>query len=200
MNPTPTCSANPNVRRELAEISLALRSTIRELVSGSKPWPLYLWGPAGTGKTSAALVMLDHCGPRRRDELSPETPDRLANWVHGYAEVRTFNGLKIGCNEGRIHWPGGGAASWDGLLAAVARAPLFVFDEIGVGSQAKDFALDTLLEVLERRAGDPVRPFVVTGNIKPSDLASVYDDRVSSRILAGTAFQLNGLDRRTGRR
>jgi DNA replication protein DnaC len=90
--------------------------------------------------------------------------------------------------------------SWDQLLAKLARLPLVVFEEIGVGREASDFRLDVLLEVLDQRANSPVRPFVVTSNLTPSQVEKVYDDRVSSRILAGTVFHLAGGDRRLARK
>lgn len=180
-------------------MSPEVRTIFRDLLTGVAPWPLYLFGPAGTGKTSAAMVLLDHCGPVPRDDLEADTPARLRNWLAGYADVRALPGLKLDCDRGRLHWAGGGPASWDKLLAAAGRVPLFVLDEIAVGGEHGDFRLDTLLEVVDVRAGDPVRPFVVTGNARPADLPRLYDDRVADRVLAGTVLKVDGASRRTGR-
>jgi len=179
----------------------ALRDTFRALVSGRAPWPLYLWGPAGTGKTSAALVLLDHCGPTPPGgEWSADVRD----WLAGFVEVRHLPRLKIGADQGRLSWSrdgNSGNVTWAVLARELRRAPVAVFDEIGVGREASDFRLDTLIEVLNLRADDPVRPFVVTSNLKPSEVKRVvYDDRVASRILAGTVFHLDGPDRRQPRR
>jgi predicted ATPase len=189
--------ASSRTRRELAEVPQALRDVFRGLVSGQLPWPLYLWGPAGTGKTSAALVLLDHCGPA---DSPGSWADDVRDWMVGYVEVRHLPRVKIGADQGRFQWSRGGNAgdvSWPMLRRALSASPLVVFDEIGVGRDVSDFRLDTLIEVLNLRADDPVRPFVVTSNLKPSDIErTVYDDRVASRILAGTIFKFDGADRR----
>jgi DNA replication protein DnaC len=45
--------------REAALIAPALARHLRDLAAGRAEWPLYLWGGAGTGKTCAALWLLD---------------------------------------------------------------------------------------------------------------------------------------------
>lgn len=196
VRPEPARAARPDLAREVAAIAAELRAAVRGLVTGQLPWPLYLWGPAGTGKTSAALALLDHCGP------VPPAGERsadVADWVAGFVEVRTIPRVRIGADQGRFDWSRDGQAGtfrWGDILGAVTRAPLVVFDEIGVGGEASDFRLDTALELIDRRAGNPVRPFVVTSNTPPSELPRVYDDRLSSRVLSGTVFRLAGDDRR----
>ena len=64
---------------------------------------------------------------------------------------------------------------------------------------ALERGLDVLIEVLNARCGDPVRPLIVTGNVKPSELPTVCDDRVADRVLAGTVFHLSGPSRRMKR-
>lgn len=195
----PEPAAARGVRRELSEIDPGLRATLRALLAGQEPWPLYLWGPAGTGKTSAALALLDHCGPcPLKGQWSPDVWD----WLHGFVEVRHVPRVKIGADRGAFCWSRDGNAgdvTWDRLARDLRDAPVAVYDEIGVGREASDFRLDVLIEVLNLRADDPVRPFVVTSNLPPSEVARVvYDDRVASRILSGTIFHLAGADRRAG--
>lgn len=198
LQPSPFRGAVPAVRRELAEIPQPLRDTFRGLVTGRLPWPLYLWGPAGAGKTSAALVLLDHCVSEFtiQGEWAPDVCD----WMRGFVDVRHIPRIKIGADKGRFCWSRNGHSgdvSWSLLTRQLRSLPLVVFDEIGVGREASDFRLDTLIEVLNLRADDPVRPFVVTSNLDPQDVERVvYDDRVASRILAGTVFKLDGADRR----
>jgi hypothetical protein len=195
--PEGTSQAARLVARSLAGVDSSLRAVFRRLVAGEAPWPLYLFGRAGTGKTSAALVLLDHCGrPPRENDI----PCRdLHDWLYGYAEVRALAGLRIRADEGKF-WTagdsGGFTVNWRWLLSAWQSFPLAVLDEIGIGATTSDFKLDVLLEVLNARCDDPVRPLVVTGNLAPKELESVYDDRIASRVLAGTVFQLDGNDRR----
>lgn len=189
-------AAAPTERREIALVAEVLRATFRDLVSGRKAWPLYLWGAAGTGKTSAALALLDFYGPKPDGTLSPEIRD----WLRGFIEVRFIPRVRIGADKSGYTWSRNGLSGdvrWPDLERSLNVAQLVVFDEIGVGREANDFRLDTLIEVLNARAGDPVKPFIVTSNLPPSEVARVvYDDRVASRILSGTVFRLEGPDRR----
>lgn len=179
----------------MAAVDAKLLEVFRSLVSGKAAWPLYLWGPAGTGKTSAALALLDHCGPL---PIEGNRPDVVTEWIAGFVDVRTIPRVRIAADKGQLDWSRDGLAgtfTWEILLGAVSRAPLVVFDEIGVGREAGDFKLDVMLELLDRRAVNPVKPFIVTANLAPGDIAKVYDTRVASRVL-GTAFKLDGADRR----
>lgn len=196
IKPEAVCLAQREVRRTLGQVDPRLRMVFRGLVTGLKPWPLYLWGAAGTGKTSAALVVLDHCG---RNQSEHEFLPAVHDWLYGYAEVRSLAGLKIKADRGLAAHDFGvpdGCSSWDRMLYHWGRLPVVLLDEIGVGAQAGDFKLDTLLEVLNTRCNDPVKPLIVTGNLSPEDLPVMYDDRVSSRALAGTVYRLGGNDRR----
>lgn len=46
--------------RELDLVDPALRAVFRRLVTGEAPWPLYLFGDVGSGKTAAVLCLCDH--------------------------------------------------------------------------------------------------------------------------------------------
>lgn len=189
-------AARPEIRRDVALIDSGLRAVIRALVTGEAPWPLYLFGPAGTGKTSAALALLDHCGPVLPDG---ERAAELRDWLAAFVEVRTIPRVRIGLDNGRFDWSREGRSgtyTWADVRAALGRAPVVVFDEIGVGGHATDFRLDALIEVLDTRCNNPVRPFVVTGNVPPSQLEAIYDDRVADRVLAGTVYRLDCPSRR----
>ncbi len=49
----------PNVHRSFAQVDQGLVQLLRRLVTGQARWPLYLHGPAGSGKTLAALCLCD---------------------------------------------------------------------------------------------------------------------------------------------
>lgn len=194
--PTPEGKARPDIARSLASVPDDLRKKLRGLALGEISWPLYIHGPAGTGKTCASLVALDYMG---RDGCAGACSDTIRPWMAGFIDVRTIAGVKINCDKGKIRWSDGEreeAAKWEAVLKVIERRPLVVFEEIGVGKEAADFRLDTLLELLDRRANQPVRPFIVTSNLSPSAVADVYDDRVADRILCGTVHYLNGVSRR----
>ena len=69
---------------------------------------------------------------------------------------------------------------------------LLVIDEIGT-REATGHRFDTLLTILESRKG---KPLILTGNLMPDKIATVYDERVLSRIFAGTLVEFTGKDRR----
>lgn len=192
----PEIRARPDIARSLADVPADLREKIRGLVTGKLPWPFYLWGDAGLGKTCASLVMLDHCGS---DAFSKGCSDPIRPWLAGFVDVRSIAGVKINMDKGKYRWSDEDreeVARWDRMMKVIYRRPLVVFEEIGVGREAADFRLDVLLEVLEQRANDPVRPFVVTTNIEPSKLPGIYDDRIADRILCGTVHKMEGASRR----
>src|SRR3990167_4114582 len=74
------------IDRRISGIRPALRAIIRSLLAGEKPWPLVLLGPAGTGKTCAALCLLDHAGG--------------SYWTVGMLCDRL-----IQAQQGRLAWP-----------------------------------------------------------------------------------------------
>lgn len=45
--------------RELAEVPPLLRQYVDELRAGRRKWPLFLHGPVGSGKSCAALCLVD---------------------------------------------------------------------------------------------------------------------------------------------
>lgn len=188
--------ARPYSDRHLTLIDPTLRTTLRKLAAGDAPWPLYLWGKPGTGKTSAACVLLDYAGPKK---ISGTRSKEIEDWHSGLIEVREIAGIKIAANKRELTWYKDGVAgdwTWEMLLGWVEKAEVVVFDEIGVGRESGDFKLDTMLEVLDRRCMNPIRPFIATGNLNPNEITKVYDARVASRLLSGTIFELVANDQR----
>ncbi len=192
--PEPDLRARPEFSREPHLVKPALDECLKALACGKAPWPLYLHGPAGGGKTAAALCLLDHCGPAvASGKRAPEAHDPFA----GYWDARKSAALKVAADEERLWWSRdglGGTTSWGDLLRAVRQAPLVVFDE--AGAAANEFAASMLLEAVDQRDGHPVRPFVFVSNHRPADLCRLLDDRLCSRVLCGTVFHLDAPDRR----
>lgn len=183
-----------------------LLALVRALARGERPWPLYLWSrEPGTGKTSCALVMLDHYGPLREGcEYSEEVREVML----GFIDFASFPRVLRAGEKGR-HW-----CSTDHhcdtvydttIWSNVRGANVLVLDDVrkpGDREQAwGDDYYGALKRVLDVRVG---RPLIITSNLDPwepagggvPELVRVFDDRIADRILCGTVFELSGASRR----
>ena len=158
----------PGVYRSITQVDPVVLDTFADLVAGSRPWPLYLWGPCGTGKSCAAAVLCDYT--RGLYWSMDEIVDELFESYRG---------------------SGSGATS---LWGDVASPPLAVLDEIG-GRAVSDTvygAVKHFWESRQKRGGVAV----YCSNLSPDALADAFDDRIASRLLSGTVLELSGKDRR----
>lgn len=170
----------PSVRRDIAKIAAPLRADLRRLITGQAPWPLFIAGPAGTGKTCAALCLLDCAGGWYRE--LPELCEELIDI--GFGRKTTSGPENSG--GGRRVWP-------DDFWRGYARQPLVVLDEIGCRDRVSDQHYQSLKYAIDRRQG---RPLVVLSNHGLDRIEELYDDRIASRLGSGTVLQLAGADRR----
>ena len=85
-------------------------------------------------------------------------------------------------------------ASYNAEIAKAKFASCLFLDDIGLRKPTE--AMNQIFfDLLEMRKG---KPTVITSNHTPEHLAELYDDRITSRILAGTIITLQGVDRREG--
>lgn len=168
----------PRHYRTVDRIPDALRVEIRGLVTGKLPWPLLIVGPVGTGKTCAALCLLDHAGGI-------------------YYTAESLVGAMTDAQFGRLTWRtehGSVDVNPQMLLRQWESASLFVLDELGSRNQVSDPAYGAVKTVLDLREN---MPLVCISNHPVEDgLSKLYDDRVGSRLSAGTVVILDGPDRR----
>jgi DNA replication protein DnaC len=141
-------------------------------------WPLFLFGPVGTGKSCAALWLLDHAGG-----VYFTVPDLTEKLIESMA--------------GRLVWqgePGHSGTLWpDGFWRRVSNASLVVLDEIGCRNAVSDHHYEAVKKMIDIRHG---RPLICISNLNLEAIEKVYDDRVASRLASGTVFELDGNDRR----
>jgi chromosomal replication initiation ATPase DnaA len=80
------------------------------------------------------------------------------------------------------------------LKAKLEGSPCVFLDDLGVRppTEAMTQALFDLMELRARR------PLVIVSNHTPDALAKIYDERIVSRITAGTTLEIVGQDRRVG--
>lgn len=140
---------------------------------------MYLYGPAGCGKTCAALALLDHTVGKGL-----------------YYTVASLLAEYIQSQQGRLDWyrEGRGGIIWpEQWWAQIYDAALVVLDELGCREHVSDAHYECVKRVIDERLG---RPLILISNHDLQTIARIYDDRVFSRIASGTVFHLNGEDRR----
>lgn len=172
----------PNLDRRGALIEPSLMATLRGLCEGQLDWPWFLYGAAGLGKTYAGLWLCDYTRG-------------LYLTAPGLAET------VIEAQQGRLcssdHAPG---RSYDVTVPMfwdkVQRRPVVVLDELGSRDKVTDHQYECVKRMLDLREG---KPFVAISNKDVKTLAALYDDRVASRLVAGTVTRIQGQDRRVKR-
>ena len=158
-------------------IEPALRGTIQDLTNGLRPWPLLLLGEAGSGKTCAALCMIDVFG----------------GW---YTSLPELCDLLITAQKGELAYSSGHRRFTEDVWSAWRNAHLVVLDEIGARDKVSDHHYETLKWAMDRREGQPA--VFISNHEKLSELGHLYDDRIASRLSSGTPVWLKG-DRRVKR-
>lgn len=163
---TSTMPYRPEIPHDLSRVPQTIRAAIDKCRAGQSPWPLTLIGPAGCGKTRAALCAMDEVtdGPRIM-----RTATEMAMWL---ADAR-----RGGYGEERAMWE------------YIASASLFVLDDIGTRSTS-DCAYESVAGVFNLRED---RPTIVISNHPLKMIQKLYDDRIVSRIKNGTTPNLDGL-------
>lgn len=172
----------PTKHRHVEEVERPVRQVFREVIHGRAPWPLFLYGEAGAGKTCAGMCLVDAVGagiyatlPDLCRAFADAQFDRIAFMEYGAERVRS---------EGEL-W-----RDW-------SRANVCVLDEIGSRQAVRDHEYAVLRKALDLRI-DAEKPLVAISNLDPAALAKTYDDRIASRLASGTVAELQG-DRRVER-
>jgi DNA replication protein DnaC len=160
-----------------------LWATIRGLFEGKQPWPLFLHGSTGTGKTCAMLALSDHVYPLNW---------RAQGWPI-YKDAEELSIDLIDAQQGRAFTAHGAPISTSYIWNEIARSCFVILDEVGARSTVTDFRYDTVKRVLDKRHG---KALAVVSNLPLPQIAELYDDRVASRLAAGTVVCLDGPDRR----
>lgn len=163
----------PEKDRDKAQVARSAHAAIVGCCLGSQPWPVVLLGEAGSGKTCAALTVLDTYGGHYR--TASEWAEELADAVLG--RLRTANGFLITREDVRDNW---------------RKTNLAVLDELGTSGKVSPHHHDAVKWVLDVREG---RPLIVISNLTLDALGVLYGDPIASRLSAGTIVTLKG-DRR----
>ncbi len=169
----PTYRPETDKPRNRNGIAPHLREVINELVQGREPWPLFLHGEQGSGKTCAALCTIDAYG----------------GW---YLTLTELTELLIGAQQGSLSWSTGHKRTVIDIWKDWRSAHLAVLDEIGQRPEPSPFEYDVVKRALDEREG---KPLIIVSNSSIDALCGQYDDRIGSRLAFGTVVELEG-DRR----
>lgn len=186
LQPKPYRAKALNEQREIALVEEPLKIVFRALVRGQERWPLFLHGKAGTGKTCAALALLDHLWPWQQAYAT--TVDLTSAVMASYDKNRPdFDWQQFGpyriLNDSREDTP-----------SDKRGAALMVLDELGMRDKVTDTHYECVKRVLDMRRGQPL---ILVSNHGLKEIETLYDGRIASRCAAGTVVELRGRDRRT---
>ena len=147
---------------------------ILRCIMAEAPWPLVMLGEAGTGKTCAALCVIDWLANRKYWTMVSLCEELIA----------VQNGLReYGEQEDNPHW-------W---WRRYKELDCVVVDELAAREKVSDFQYETLKRAIDDRHG---RPAIFISNLELSEIAKAYDDRIASRLAGGTIIRFTGGDRR----
>lgn len=138
---------------------------------------LFLFGPAGCGKTYAMAAFAKMY--IRADIWQV----KIMNWERFLCGLRASYGNEPGRADRTIQ-------------EAMEAAILFIDDAMLTGGQESDFSLRTMYSIIDHRV-EWCLPTFFAANRQPDDLAAAYDERIKSRVLGCCEIvHLQGKDKR----
>jgi hypothetical protein len=162
-----------------------LLEIFRALLNGFIACPLFLYGKPGRGKSCAALALTDFV-PRSCYSTDRKLHDRMTQ-----AKTR-----KLWDESGRVISL---AEAWEQWR----RAELAVLDELTgnlwpyqVGGRSREYYAAVMQQALDDREGVAL---IVISNKEATQIGKDLGEHIASRLLAGTQFELTGVDRRRRR-
>ncbi len=160
----------PSVQRSMSEVHPKLLATLRSLVTGNAPWPLFLYGNVGAGKTLAALCLADVMRTAVYHTVE-DLCSRILELRDDHAAVRE---------------------TWE----MIAGKNLAILDELGTRQNVSDYHYATVKRFADARELHAGRVAIYISNLSHAELTKLYDSRIVSRLICGTRFELKGRDRR----
>lgn len=174
----------PEKQREIANADESLKAVFRALIRGHSPWPLFLHGDPGTGKSCAVLALCDHL---HHAAVYTTASDLAAAYMDSWKADKKFDWGAYGPYREAVN-----------ALAPMSPPKVFgsmlvVLDELGTRMNVSDTHYECIQRVMDLREGWPL---IVVSNQDLAGIAKTYDDRIASRCAYGTVVKLQGKDRR----
>lgn len=172
----------PEQPRDRGEIPQKLRDAVQACAMGEEPWPLFVYGITGTGKSCAGLCAIDYYGGWYLTVTKLCRALNLAlqrggerNGVTDYSTIPTV----------------------EEIWAGVRLSHLVVLDELGKRLDPTSPEKLAIEEVLDNRKN---KPLLAISNHNLPTLKGILGTRTVSRLSGGTRVELTGPDRRLGRK
>lgn len=164
-------------------IKPSFRKALRDAIEGDS-WPIYVHGRPGTGKSCAlALVYASWRETQHAYWYPLETfvGDVTACRRHGHVS-KTIDNQTFDRTEGT-------------LWRFANSGHLWAIDDFGT-RDVSNAGFEIVFRLIDSRAWLPT---IITSNLSPTQISKLYDERIASRLRAGTVIEVTGDDRRKGR-
>jgi chromosomal replication initiation ATPase DnaA len=169
--------------RDKDRVPRPIRDAFTACRLGKSPWPLFLAGPVGSGKTRFVLLVCDWYGGR---------------YITMTDLCEEYRKAKMGELREEARWTDT-FISESRYRELIGAERVLIIDDIGQ-RLLSEHSRETLMMALTEREGP--HPMILTSNLTLAELASPdganYDDRLVSRIGAGTVVNFDGPDLRVG--
>lgn len=172
LRPTPK-----GIRADWIQVTPALAAAMQQAAESSL-YPVLLTGEPGRGKTCAMAAWFQR------------VPGRVG-WFSAADLIRQIQTCR---RDGEYYFPDSAYGCSEPHLwrTRVEQPDILFVDDLGVRSPTES-QYEIIYELVERRG---TRPTYYSTNLKPGELAKVFDARVASRLLRGTVIDVKGSDRR----
>ena len=142
---------------------------------------LFLYGPAGTGKTNIAVNMAN-----RWDAKERRYPVQACDWFELCHAIKTFPQYRNSEQNAKVY-----------NLQRGSTKGLFIFDDFVAGSHGNDILEE--IEYIIRRLEKKGSIVIFTTNIELKNIVNIINEQTWSRIGGMTALiEVKGIDRRIG--
>ena len=164
--PQKALRGSPLPGAEWSKVTPELRTKLTKAFQFDR-WPWYLHGPAGSGKSYAAACIYN-------------------SWDKGWPWWCEASKIIPEFVKRRIE---GGASA---VQNSIRDCGLIVLDDVAI-RECTPAQAEAFLMFINLRGR---KPFICTGNIHPTKLSTILDDRIASRLTSGVMIGVEGSDRR----